>query len=81
MIGVTRFRFTWYKYDRVTEEPPIDDKKKTQLHDDARLYLQIKSSIASDVGLDRLVDHCDSVKSSQSFDLLYSWERTSSSDV
>ena len=50
--------------DHVTEEPPIDDKKKSWLRDNARLYLQIKNSIESDVGLNRLVDHCDSVKSS-----------------
>ncbi|XP_038898187.1 uncharacterized protein LOC120085933 [Benincasa hispida] len=57
--------------DHVMEEPLKDEKKKAWLHDDARLYLQIKNSIESEVV--GLVDHCDFVKELLEFlEFLYS---------
>ena len=54
------------------EDPPEDAKKeKDWLRDDARLYLQIKNSIESDII--GLLDHCESVKELLEFlDFLYS---------
>ena len=47
--------------DHMTEDPPEDVKKKKDwFREDARLYLQIKNSIESEII--RLVDHCESVK-------------------
>ena len=58
--------------DHMTEDPPKDAKqKKDWLRDDARLYLQIKNSIESEII--GLVDHCESVKELLEFlDFLYS---------
>ncbi|KAL4032882.1 hypothetical protein IC575_005965 [Cucumis melo] len=47
--------------DHMTEDAPEDAKKKKDwLRDDARLYLQIKNSIESEII--GLVDHCEFVK-------------------
>ena len=58
--------------DHMTEDPPEDAKqKKDWLLDDARLYLQIKNSIESEII--GLVDHCESVKELLEFlEFLYS---------
>ena len=58
--------------DHMTEDPPEDVKKKKDwFREDARLYLQIKNSIESDII--GLVDHCEFVKELLEFlDFLYS---------
>ncbi|TYJ97232.1 putative Polyprotein [Cucumis melo var. makuwa] len=57
--------------DHTTEVAPEDAKKKDWLCDDARLYLQIKNSIESEII--GLVDHCESIKELLEFlDFLYS---------
>ncbi|KAK6131239.1 hypothetical protein DH2020_035020 [Rehmannia glutinosa] len=44
----------------LTEDPPTDDSKVTWLRDDARLFLQIRNSIDSDVV--GMINHCEFVK-------------------
>ena len=57
--------------DHMTEDPPKDAKqKKDWLRNDARLYLQIKNSIESEII--GLVDPCESIKDLLEFlDFLY----------
>ena len=44
----------------ITTDPPIDDSKEQWIEEDARLYLQIRNSIESEVS--DLVNHCEFVK-------------------
>ena len=44
----------------MTEEPPNDNTRKLWMQDDARLFLQIKNSINSDIV--GLLSHCEFVK-------------------
>ena len=48
------------KDDHLTEEPPNDNTRKLWMQDDARLFLQIKNSINSDIV--GLLSHCEFVK-------------------
>ena len=48
------------KDDHLTEEPPTDITRKLWMQDDARLFLQIKNSINSDIV--GLLSHCEFVK-------------------
>ena len=56
--------------DHMTEDPPEDAKQKDWLCNDARLYLQIKNSIESEII--GLIDHRESVELLKFLDFLYS---------
>ncbi|XP_034673007.1 uncharacterized protein LOC117904490 [Vitis riparia] len=59
------------KDDHLTEEPPTDITRKLWLQDDARLFLQMKNSINSDIV--GLLSHCEFVKELMDYlDFLYS---------
>ncbi|RVW53673.1 Retrovirus-related Pol polyprotein from transposon RE1 [Vitis vinifera] len=58
------------KDDHLTEEPPNDNTRKLWMQDDARLFLQIKNSINSDIV--GLLSHCEFVKELMDYlDFLY----------
>ena len=48
------------KDDHLTNDPPTDTTRQTWLRDDARIFLQLRNSIDSDII--SLVDHCEYVK-------------------
>ena len=59
------------KDDHLTEEPPNDHTRKLWMQDDARLFLQMKNSINSDIV--GLLSHCEFVKELMDYlDFLYS---------
>ena len=59
------------KDDHLTDDSPNDDTRKSWLHDDAKLFLQIINSIEHDVV--GLVNHCESVKELMEYlEFLYS---------
>ncbi|RVW36659.1 Retrovirus-related Pol polyprotein from transposon RE1 [Vitis vinifera] len=59
------------KDDHLTEEPPKDHTRKLWMQDDARLFLQMKNSINSDIV--GLLSHCEFVKELMDYlDFLYS---------
>nr|CAN83980.1 hypothetical protein VITISV_011912 [Vitis vinifera] len=59
------------KDDHLTKEPPNDNTRKLWMQDDARLFLQIKNSINSDIV--GLLSHCEFVKKLMDYlDFLYS---------
>ncbi|KAL6311472.1 hypothetical protein AAG906_012053 [Vitis piasezkii] len=59
------------KDDHLTEEPPTDITRKLWMQDDARLFLQMKNSINSDIV--GLLSHCEFVKELMDYlDFLYS---------
>ncbi|RVW66431.1 Retrovirus-related Pol polyprotein from transposon TNT 1-94 [Vitis vinifera] len=59
------------KDDHLTEEPPNDYTRKLWMQDDARLFLQMKNSINSDIV--GLLSHCEFVKELMDYlDFLYS---------
>ena len=57
----------------ITRDPPIDDSKERWMEEDARLYLQIRNSIDSEVI--GLINHCEFVKELMDYlEFLYSWK-------
>ena len=59
------------KNDHLTCDPPKDDMKQTWLREDARLFLQIRNSIDSEVI--SLINHCECFKELMYYlDFLYS---------
>ncbi|XP_058007912.1 uncharacterized protein LOC131182393 [Hevea brasiliensis] len=48
------------KDDHLTKDPPTDDTRQTWLREDARLFLQLRNSIHSEVII--LINHCEFVK-------------------
>ncbi|XP_058002771.1 uncharacterized protein LOC131179885 [Hevea brasiliensis] len=59
------------KDDHLTKDPPTDDTQQTWLREDARLFLQLRNSIHSEVI--SLINHCEFVKELMDYlDFLYS---------
>ncbi|XP_044508561.1 uncharacterized protein LOC123227575 [Mangifera indica] len=59
------------KDDHLTQAPPTDGTRQVWLRDDARLFLQIRNSIGSEVV--SLINHCELVKEIMKYlDFLYS---------
>lgn len=59
------------KDTHLTDDPPNDDSRQTWLREDARLFLQIRNSIDSEVI--GLINHCEFVKELMDYlDFLYS---------
>ena len=59
------------KDNHLTDDPPTDNTKQAWLRDNARLFLQIRNSIDSEVIA--LINHCEFVKELIDYlDFLYS---------
>ena len=58
----------------LTDEPPTDNTRAAWLRDDARLFLQIRNSINSEII--SLINHCEFVKEMMEYlEFLYSGKR------
>ncbi|KAK2980072.1 hypothetical protein RJ640_028801 [Escallonia rubra] len=61
------------KDDHLSSDPPTDDTKRLWLREDARLILQIRNSIDSEIL--GLINHCEFVKELMDYlEFLYSWK-------